>query len=226
MNDETKPVSGTESGGGTPNLYTPVEPGSDMSRPPAGGPPPPTRPEDRGRANLVLFLGLLSLFMCGPLGIVAWIMANADLKKIRDGVLSPRQASTLKIGRALGIAGTVLFVVSIVFVATLLQRGITGLGGWTETSPLPPDQIVFAGEWTGKKGTLIRIRPDGRGDFRSSRASVTGGQVRIDKDHLSIGLMGISKSWHIDMPPHLEDGTWQMKLDGELFVRKAEGLAV
>ncbi len=179
MNDDTKPFSGTESGGGAPNSYAPVEPGSDISRQHAGG--RPTRPEDHGRANLVLFLGLLSLFMCGPLGVVAWIMANADLKKIRDGVLPPRHAGTLKIGRALGIAGTVVFVVSIVVIATLLQRGITGLGGWTETSPLPPDQIVFAGEWIGKKGTVIRIRPDGGGDFQSSRTSLTGGQVRVER---------------------------------------------
>jgi len=224
MNDDTKPFSGTGSGGAASNSYVPVEPGSDLSREPRPG--RPTQPKDGGRASLILFLGLLSLFMCGPLGIIAWIMANADLKKVRDGALPPRQASTLKMGRALGIIGTIIFVVSIFFVATLLQRGIRGLGGWTETPPLAPDQIVFAGEWTGKKGTLIRIRPDGKGDFKSSRTSVTGGQVRIEKDHLSIGLMGISKSWHIDSRPQLEDGTWQMKLDGELFVRKAEGLAV
>jgi hypothetical protein len=164
--------------------------------------------------------------MCGPLGIVAWVMANSDLKKIKDGLLPPGQAGTLKIGRGLGIAGTVVFVVAIIFVATLLQRGITGLGGWTETSPLPPNQIVFAGEWIGDKGTVIRIRPDGSGDFKGSRTTVTGGKVRVEQDRLSIGLLGFSKSWHIDTPPHLEDGTWRMKLDGERFVRKPEGLEV
>lgn len=224
MNDDRKPFAGAGSGGPTANSYAPVEPGSDLTREPASGRGP--RPQDGGRANLVLFLGLLSLFMCGPLGIAAWIMANADLKKIRDGVMAPRQVNTLKIGRALGIVGTIFFFVSIVLVATLLQRGITGLGGLTEPSPLRPDQIAFAGEWVGQKGTVIRIGSDGRGDFQSARASVKGGQVSIDNDQISIGLLGISTSWHIDSPPHLEDGTWQMILDGELFVRKGEGVTV
>ncbi|MBI4965171.1 MAG: hypothetical protein HY913_17990 [Desulfomonile tiedjei] len=222
MNDEKSAFSGPGAGGATG--FPPVEPGSDLSRKLVTGGPTP--PEDGGRASLVLFLGLLSLFMCGPLGIIAWIMANADLKKIRAGALSPRQAGTLKIGRALGIIGTIVFVISIFVFAHLLQRGITGLGGWTETSPLLPNQIVFVGEWVGKKGTVIRIRPDGKGDFRSSHSSMTGGQVRIDKDDLSIGLMGISKSWHIDAPPHLTNGSWEMSLDGEIFIRKGEDLTV
>jgi hypothetical protein len=223
MNDDTKRVSDAGGTGHPPGSFAPVEPGSDLTRQTEIR---PTNPKNDSRANLVLFLGLLSLFMCGPLGIVAWIMANADLKKIRDGSLSPRQATTLKVGRVLGIVGTAVFVASIFLVATLLQRGITGLEGFTRTSPLPPDKIVFAGEWTGKQGTLIRIRPDGRGDFKSGHATVTGGHVRIDQDSLSIGLMGISKSWHIDASPRLENGNWRMTLDGEVFVRKAEGLMV
>ena len=34
---------------------------------------------ERGRGDLILMLGILSLFLCGPLGIVAWVMANSDL---------------------------------------------------------------------------------------------------------------------------------------------------
>jgi hypothetical protein len=34
--------------------------------------------------------------------------------------------------------------------------------------------------------------------------------------------MGLSKTWHIDKLPNLEDGTWTMELDNEVFVRRGE----
>jgi hypothetical protein len=173
-------------------------------------------------ADLVLLLGIVSLFMCGPLGVVAWIMANSDLKKIRRGLMSQRKLSTLKVGRALGIIGTCLLVASFAIVGLIVQRGITDLDLKWKGSPLPPDQFVFVGEWSGKKGTLIRIQPDGRADFKSQYSSFTGGHVRIKDRSLSIGTMGLSKTWHIDKLPNLEDGTWTMELDNEVFVRRGE----
>lgn len=183
-------------------------------------------PSDPGRAGLVLFLGLLSLFMCGPIGAIAWIMANADLRRIREGKLSPRQSGTLRLGRAFGIVGTLVFVVGIVSVAVLLQRGLPTLEGLVGTNPLPAGHVVFSGEWLGNKGTYIAIRANGTADYRSRNSSVRGGRVVIDNDMLSIGLMGLSKKWHIEKAPHLEGGNWSMKLDGEVFVRKTEGLMV
>jgi hypothetical protein len=174
----------------------------------------------------VLFLGMLSLFMCGPVGLIAWIIANSELRRIREGTLSPRHSSTLKFGRALGIIGILVFVAGIVCGAVLLQRGWHTFEGLTKAQPLKANQIVYAGEWTGNHGTYIAIRPNGSGDFRSRHSTVTGGKVAIEKDVLSIGLMGLSKKWHIDSPPHMEDGEWSMKLDGEVFRRKSTGLTV
>jgi hypothetical protein len=85
---------------------------------------------------------------------------------------------------------------------------------------------MYTGEWRGNKGTFIRIRSDGSGDFRSSHTTVTGGIVRIDEATLSIGILGFSKTWHIDSQPHLGEGIWTMELDGEVFARKEEGLMV
>jgi hypothetical protein len=174
-------------------------------------------------ADLVLLLGIVSLFMCGPLGVIAWITGSSDLRKIRNGLMSSRKIGTLKVGRALGIVGTCLFVASFVIVGLIVQRGVTDFGLNWKSSPLPPDQLIFAGEWSGKKGTLIRIQADGRGDFKSGHSSVTGGNVRIQERSLSIGTMGLSKTWHIDKPPHLEDDSWMMELDNEVFVKRGEG---
>jgi hypothetical protein len=177
-------------------------------------------------ADLVLFLGIVSLFMCGPLGIIAWIMGNSDLKKIRIGLMSPQKIGTLKVGKALGIVGTCLFAASFVIVGVIAHRGVTDFAFNWKSSPLPPHHFVFVGDWAGKKGTLIRIHPNGRGDFKSQHSSLMGGNVRIDDKSLSIGTMGLSKSWRIDKPPQLENGNWIMELDNEEFVRGGEGHVV
>jgi hypothetical protein len=187
-------------------------------------PPTGTSPNlQSNHADLVLLLGIVSLFMCGPLGVIAWITGSSDLRKIRNGVMSPRKIGTLKVGKALGMVGTCLFVASFVIVGLIVQRGVTDFGLIWKSSPLSPDQLVFAGEWSGKKGSLIRIQADGRGDFKSGHSYVTGGTVRIQEKSLSIGTMGLSRTWHIDKPPHLDNDSWIMELDNEVFVKRGEG---
>ena len=39
------------------------------------------------RATTILILGILSLVLCQPLGIAAWMMGSADLKKMKAGVM-------------------------------------------------------------------------------------------------------------------------------------------
>ena len=87
---------------------------------PDHGPPIGTPPNlQSNHADLVLLLGIVSLFMCGPLGVIAWITGSADLRKIRNGLMSSRKIGTLKVGRALGIVGTCLFVASFVIVGLI-----------------------------------------------------------------------------------------------------------
>jgi len=50
--------------------------------------------------------------------------------------------------------------------------------------------------------------------------------VHIHDSVLSIGLLGLYKTWHIKRTPYLENGVWKMLLDGETFSREAEGLLV
>jgi hypothetical protein len=180
----------------------------------------------RNHAELVLVLGIISLFMCGPLGVAAWVLGASELKKIRRGEMSSEKVGILRFGRTLGIVGTVIFVISIALAVFLWKQGLTTFGDMLKVEPLPPDQIVFAGEWLGERGTAISIRPDGTADFRSRHSSVIGGRVKIQGDALTIGILGFASTWHIDSKPHLEDGHWIMKLDGENFARRVEGLLV
>jgi len=140
--------------------------------------------------------------------------------------MSSRKLGTLKTGTALGVAGTIIFVVSFILAVTLIHRIGSGVSPVWQAQPLAPEQLVFAGEWFGKKGTKIRINQDGTADFQSDRSSVTGGRVVISDDSISIGFLGISKKWHIDRRPERENGNWVMKLDGEEFVRKGDEMFV
>ncbi len=71
---------------------------------------------------------------------------------------------------------------------------------------------------------MIRIRQNGNGDFRTEHTSVTGGRVIIDENELSIFILGLGHKWRIDSPPAVDDGQWTMKLDGQVFKRKADGV--
>jgi len=63
------------------------------------------------RGTLILILGILSLVFAGLiLGPIAWILGNADMKKIRAGVMDPEGEQQTNIGRILGMVGTLLNV--------------------------------------------------------------------------------------------------------------------
>ncbi|MBM3298510.1 MAG: hypothetical protein FJY85_00980 [Deltaproteobacteria bacterium] len=193
----------------------------------------PATPVSSARVDLVLFSGILSLFMCLPLGIVAWVLANADLKKIREGKIPADRIGALRAGKVLGIMGTIvcgtvliLGLVAIWQGVEVARWGVKNLGRSMTPEPLPAHLIMYAGEWRGNKGTLLRIRLDGSGDFMSRHSTVTGGTVRISETTISIGMLGFSKTWHIDRAPDLRNGTWSMELDGEIFTKREEGLMV
>jgi hypothetical protein len=83
------------------------------------------------RGTLVLVLGILSLVVCAPLGIAAWVMGNGDLKEIDAGAMDPSGRSLTNAGRICGMIGTILLAVSIVAMIALFGLGLMGalLGG-------------------------------------------------------------------------------------------------
>jgi hypothetical protein len=62
------------------------------------------------RGTLILVLGILALVtgLGIILGPIAWIMGNADMKKIRGGTMDPAGEQTTTIGRVLGMVATIL----------------------------------------------------------------------------------------------------------------------
>lgn len=91
----------------------------------AYGPPPAYRaaPPTHPRAVPVLVLGILSLVLCTPLGVVAWILANGALKQIdaNPGAYSGR--GMVQAGKILGIIGVALIVFAFLIVIIVFAFG-------------------------------------------------------------------------------------------------------
>ncbi len=219
----------------------PIEPGrSSESRPDETA----QRKVRKNRGDLVVLMGIGSLFCCPPLGLLAWIMASADLKRVRAGEMSSEGLSALRAGRVLGIMGTLLFGVVLAGSMLLVYRlpgSLSEMKGLLnqrlehfkknvqedlKPHPLSKGQRVYAGVWVGNHGTYIRINRNGTGDCKYRKNNVTskqtGGRVRIEGGKLSIGIFGIYSTWRIDQPPTEIDGKWTMVLDGELLTRKSK----
>lgn len=78
------------------------------------------------RATLILVLGVLSLIICAPLGIVAWLLGNSDLKEIAAGTMDPAGKELTNIGRILGMIASALLILGVI--AFILMMILGGLG--------------------------------------------------------------------------------------------------
>ena len=76
------------------------------------------------RGTLILILGILGIIMCQPLGIVAWIMGNKDLKEIAAGTMDPEGKSLTQWGKILGIVAVVLLIIGILIFGLSMILGI------------------------------------------------------------------------------------------------------
>jgi len=78
------------------------------------------------RGTLVLVFGILSLVLCAPLGIAAWIMGNGDLKQMDAGTMDPTGRSVTNAGRICGIIGTILLGLGALIWIGLIALGLIG----------------------------------------------------------------------------------------------------
>ena len=76
------------------------------------------------RGTLILVLGILSLVVCSPLGIVAWILGSNDLREMDSGAMDPAGRGTTQAGKICGIIGTILLILSVIMVAIFFMFGL------------------------------------------------------------------------------------------------------
>lgn len=70
---------------------------------------------ENSQGVLVLVLGILGLIVCQVLAPVAWIVGNSELRGIDEGRRPPENRGIASAGRILGIIGTVLLGIAVVF---------------------------------------------------------------------------------------------------------------
>lgn len=120
----------------------PLAPSIEPASVPMGGPPiddyadqpaqrrrRPRPQYEPHRGALILVLGILSIVMlCFPLGIVAWVLGNGDLQRIRNGQMDPDGEGMTRAGWICGMLGVALsvlggcFITLIVVVAVANQK--------------------------------------------------------------------------------------------------------
>jgi hypothetical protein len=78
------------------------------------------------RGTLILVLGILSLVMCAPLGIAAWLMGNGDLKLMDAGQMDSTGRSMTNAGRICGIIASVLLILGVLGMILIFGLGLLG----------------------------------------------------------------------------------------------------
>ena len=80
--------------------------------------PPQAQPVDYARQPLqphrgvaVLVLGILGLVLCVICGIIAWVMANTDLRQMDAGIMDPSGRGMTMAGKICGMISVILLVV-------------------------------------------------------------------------------------------------------------------
>ncbi|HEX5400050.1 MAG TPA: DUF4190 domain-containing protein [Verrucomicrobiae bacterium] len=79
------------------------------------------------RGTLILVLGILSLVVCAPLGIAAWVMGSGDLKEIDGGMMDPSGRGLTQAGKICGMIATILMIL-VVLIWILIAVGLLGAG--------------------------------------------------------------------------------------------------
>src|SRR5262249_31398158 len=79
------------------------------------------------RGGLILALGIIGLVVCGPCGIVAWVLGNQDIAAMDSGRMDPSGRGLTQTGRVLGIIDTSLMALYVlVWVAFFILALIGG----------------------------------------------------------------------------------------------------
>jgi hypothetical protein len=82
-----------------------------------------TRPH---RGGLILALGVISLVVCAPLGIAAWVMGSNDLKAMRRGEIDATGQGITQAGQICGIIASVFMLIGCLIYGTIIAVAIGG----------------------------------------------------------------------------------------------------
>jgi hypothetical protein len=108
-----------------PSVFPQLNPTSPGSSPFAGEPQATRRKsaihQEPHRGGLILGLGLAGLLVtCPLLTLLAWIMGNHDLRKMREGRMDPSGMGLTEVGRIIGMILTILWIAAFFVILSVL----------------------------------------------------------------------------------------------------------
>ncbi len=76
--------------------------------------------QDQDKSIIVLVLGILGLMGCCICSPIAWWLGANEMAAIKSGQVSEQNRGITKLGMILGIIGSVLIIISVVFYLIML----------------------------------------------------------------------------------------------------------
>lgn len=95
-----------------------------MSQTPPVTPIPPAQYARPHRGALILTFGILSWLCCVVFGVVAWVMANGDLRQMDAGLMDPSGNGLTQAGKIIGMISVILNVLLLSFYMLLVVLGV------------------------------------------------------------------------------------------------------
>jgi hypothetical protein len=88
--------------------------------------------------------------------------------------------------------------------------------------PLPADKAEYAGRWRGP-GVTLEITPEGHAHYDRAegkgRVQIDGPIKGFDGDDFVVGVMVVTTSFDVTVPPTEANGVWTMTVDGVVLTR-------
>jgi hypothetical protein len=78
------------------------------------------------QGTAVLILGIVSVVACGLAGPFAWVMGNNAMRDVEQYPYAYTNRNNIQAGRILGIIGTVLLALQVLFVVGILVLALIG----------------------------------------------------------------------------------------------------
>ncbi len=87
------------------------------------------------RGSTILVLGILSVMMCAPLGIPAWLMGSYDLAEMKAGRMDREGESLTQAGYIMGIISSILMIFGILLICLWIAIAVFVLGAGVAIQP-------------------------------------------------------------------------------------------
>ncbi len=97
---------------------------TQMPPPPPPVAPPSEMPMQPHRGVMILVFAILSWFLCVIFGVVAWVLANSDLRAMAEGRMDPTGEGITKAGKIVAMISVILSIVAIVGGIIMLVLGV------------------------------------------------------------------------------------------------------